>query len=140
MPNERERASYNAIKLILARMIKDSHQLIQVPKDMWRELQHLRPPLESASRCIDMEMPLRNGVFDFREEHHRQFGKMERLLRDECSTGLLGWSLEHTFPDGARLLSREEHDDRFPLKSYCVQVCIPFAPLNQIITVILQQR
>jgi len=84
MPNEQERNAYTAVKLLLTWMIKECEQLENVPREMWKEMERAMrvEDGEKLSMNLDLEMPLRNGLFDFREEYQRLFRSQHQKLRD----------------------------------------------------------
>lgn len=77
VPSERERNAYGALKEILTRMISNYEQFLRIPNDLIGELKCAKPCLHM---CPDLQIPLKNGVFDFCEEFSRKFRQsLDRL-------------------------------------------------------------
>lgn len=78
MPNERERSAYQAIKQVLSRMIRDHKMLLRIPPEMAREIGYSSGVLQAN---FDLQMPLKNGFFDFNDQFHLFFKKQLNLLK-----------------------------------------------------------
>lgn len=77
MPNERERSAYQAIKQVLSRMIRENKQLLKIPREMAREIGYSAALQDN----FDLQMPLKNGVFDFNEKIQKNFQKQLNSLK-----------------------------------------------------------
>uniref|UniRef100_A0A914HZJ7 Rho-GAP domain-containing protein n=1 Tax=Globodera rostochiensis TaxID=31243 RepID=A0A914HZJ7_GLORO len=91
--------------------------------------------------CHDMEMPMKNGQFDFSKELQINFRQqLFRLKEDFCLSfnRWENWELERVFPDGSQLFTRTVND-MVLLKTFSVQTAIAASP-NLVLAAILHNR
>lgn len=85
MPNEKERKAYEAIKRMLTMMIDGWERLMYLPNGLAREIANSKLEV-----CHDLEMPMKNGQFDFSEELQRHFKQQLHRLKEVGANGLEG--------------------------------------------------
>ncbi|KAL3104583.1 hypothetical protein niasHT_022294 [Heterodera trifolii] len=128
--------SLDAVKRLLMTMIDQWERLLYLPN----ALAKLVSEDKRWKVCHDLEMPIKNGQFDFSTELQYNFRQqLSRLKADYLSSG--GWEnrgLKRVFPDGSQLFTRTIND-MVHLKVVSVQTAIAASP-NLVLAAILHSR
>uniref|UniRef100_A0A183BPV1 Rho-GAP domain-containing protein n=1 Tax=Globodera pallida TaxID=36090 RepID=A0A183BPV1_GLOPA len=131
------RDSLTAVQGILMTMIDQWERLLYLPNNLAKEISIDK----RWTVCHDMEMPMKNGQFDFSKELQINFRQqLFRLKEDFCLSfnRWENWELERVFPDGSQLFTRTVND-MVLLKTFSVQTAIAASP-NLVLAAILHNR